>query len=540
MGTNFNTVPREDSEDPGRNIIIHLVLFDMNHYRIFIALLFAFAVGLFELGAAISNYPLEIRSPRAAGTGIPAIGAKNRIFKAYPGLLYNIRAAVIGGAYPYKHYLTAAPAGMSIDENTGEINWPNPQTSASATIRVVDSNGNEATETWSITVTTAGFHFVDASAPEGGDGSWDNPWNDTLDFMTADKWDNSHAGDFIYFKSGTYFLRGSIEDGNHMAFYDGRKPHVWLAYPGHQPVFDCERTYYLMGGLTDFYLDGLEFKNGANRFITSYGNWTTYRHLRLHDIVDLLNGNNNESLIGNVYGQYLVVQDCLLEDSEGPCGVKMYSVTKGLVEDCVLRDLRNNSEGLAVKGYNVRVSIRNNTLHDIGRAITSNAYQKDGIWCTDNEYLFNLVYNSTAPMEIGGNDYLGLTHVYRNTIIGTPAVYNAFDTQGPVRFTDNVIINAGGGIILKTGTTIADRIVLQGNLTGTAASGIVGASPTYYLAGSHTQYVGQKGYQFGPYNNPPVLTPVSNRSVSAGEQLQFTVQAADADGDALQHTATGN
>lgn len=42
-----------------------------------------------------------------------------------------------------------------------------------------------------------------------------------------------------------------------------------------------------------------------------------------------------------------------------------------------------------------------------------------------------------------------------------------------------------------------------------------------------------------PSNAAPVITPIGDRNVPAGEQLQFTVQGTDADGDQLQFSATG-
>lgn len=44
----------------------------------------------------------------------------------------------------------------------------------------------------------------------------------------------------------------------------------------------------------------------------------------------------------------------------------------------------------------------------------------------------------------------------------------------------------------------------------------------------------------GPSNHAHVLAPIGNRSVLAGQQLQITVEATDADGDALEYRATGN
>ena len=62
-----------------------------------------------------ANYPLEL-------TNIgPSLASNNRIYRAYPGLEYNIRAAVIGGDYPYSFTLSNAPAGMTINAQTGPI-----------------------------------------------------------------------------------------------------------------------------------------------------------------------------------------------------------------------------------------------------------------------------------------------------------------------------------------------------------------------------------------------------------------------------------
>ena len=41
-------------------------------------------------------------------------------------------------------------------------------------------------------------------------------------------------------------------------------------------------------------------------------------------------------------------------------------------------------------------------------------------------------------------------------------------------------------------------------------------------------------------NHAPVLAPIGNRSVPAGEKIQFTVQGTDADGDTLQYSASKN
>jgi hypothetical protein len=105
---------------------------------------------------------LEITNIKPAGTGDPVIPSTNRIFRAYPGIEYNIRAAVIGGTYPYTYSLNNAPEGMTINSRTGEIVWPNPQLDASdIQLSVKDSENTTVSTAWSITVSANGFLFVD-------------------------------------------------------------------------------------------------------------------------------------------------------------------------------------------------------------------------------------------------------------------------------------------------------------------------------------------------------------------------------------------
>src|SRR5687768_828694 len=94
--------------------------------RILAMSLVAAAAMAMSTSSLAANYSLELVSPRAAGTtpssGSDAISAQNRIFRAYPGIAYNIRAVVVGGAYPFTFTLGNAPAGMTIDAATGEVN----------------------------------------------------------------------------------------------------------------------------------------------------------------------------------------------------------------------------------------------------------------------------------------------------------------------------------------------------------------------------------------------------------------------------------
>ena len=164
-----------------------------------------------------ANYSLEIVQPQ------PNLTTVNRFYKAYPGLVYNVRPAVIGGAYPFTYTLTAYPSGMSINSSTGIISWQNPTTTGSphaVTVSVRDSEGTVATVSWTITVDSSGFYFVDAvdgkTVANGGTGTFANPWK-TIEDWYLTKYNTAYQGGFLYFRSGTYTVP-ALEDGTRLAF----------------------------------------------------------------------------------------------------------------------------------------------------------------------------------------------------------------------------------------------------------------------------------------------------------------------------------
>jgi hypothetical protein len=193
-------------------------------------------------GGGESDYPLEITSPKPIGAAPDGFDAAHRIYRAYPGIAYEIRVAAMGGNYPFTYALADAPAGMTIDAGTGEIVWEDPQQDANdITVTVIDASGSEASETWSIVVTTDGFSFVDAVAGDpGGAGTIDDPWR-TL----ADVWTQGGVDGIVYFRSGVYTTDGipvenAETDDERIEFYYGEQPVIWLAHPddAERPVLD--------------------------------------------------------------------------------------------------------------------------------------------------------------------------------------------------------------------------------------------------------------------------------------------------------------
>ena len=260
-------------------------------------------------GGGDSDYPLEIASPKAVGDSPNGMDPEHRIYRAYPGLEYDIRVAAIGGNYPFTYALANAPAGMTIDATTGEIVWPDPQDDANdITVTVTDSSGAEVAETWSIAVGTAGFSFVDGvNGDSGGAGTIDDPWRTLADVHT-----NGGPDGIVYFRGGaTYTVDGMPIDNvgtdeERIEFDESLQPVMWLAHPDDEtrPVIDFGYTGEGEGAIVprirlsgaNIYLDGLETTRSF-RMAFQIGRFgehgSTFRRLHMHDTGPGLDGGNS-------------------------------------------------------------------------------------------------------------------------------------------------------------------------------------------------------------------------------------------------------
>jgi hypothetical protein len=478
--------------------------------------------------SGISNYPLELVTPRAQGTapstGAAAITANNRIFKAYPGLEYNIRAVVIGGAYPYRFTLNNAPAGMTIHPQTGLIIWPNPQTNATPTLTVTDSEGAQQTSSWTITVSTNGFKFIDsirgANHPTGT-GTFLNPWRNLSDIVNSPA---ATSGDILYFRTGVYTPAGITRGGiggpwERIEFSESTKPVAWIAYPGENPIVDFG---HVPGGDpgalirfngSNVYIDGLEARNSRviGIQVSSGGgsNYRIFRRLRMHDLNILsvdLDGTNASFIMTmssyqssdaggdlTTWAQYLAIQDNEFYNAGGNPGIKGYSQWKVLIED---NSFYNLGEGIALKADMAQFTVRHNSMYAIsGSGIAGNNHSIT----THGEILFNLVQGAAvAALEINQDAQARRINIYRNTFVGTVLVRSADSEDGPFYFSNNVIVNNNPGVPAGSHIShrsVADpaRIVINNNLVGNPADNIVDANGN--LTPAYIQFLGTRGYQ---------------------------------------------
>lgn len=442
---------------------------------------------------------LEIVAPRSGLT------TTNRYYKAYPGLEYRVPIAAIGGTFPNTYSLTAAPSGMSINTTTGILSWPNPTTSGSphsVTVQVNDAASNSTSVTWSITVTTTGFIFIDAEASAGGTGTLVSPFN-SIDDWYINKPDATYSGQFIYYRSGTYATASApIEDSWRLAM-PSNKPTVWLAYPGESPVINVAGSHIApYPSINNWFMDGLTIRNMDTDFgvrIDSGGNDMVFYGCTFDDMpigaggvgtnasgVMIANGgskSNYVAFIDNVFSDFV---------GGGSYGILGYYSDKVLVERNTFTNLTDgSSKAIGPKMNNALWFIRDNRVNMGGTG--------DGIWIDTYPTTTNIEVSYNLSRSNGNSFWLGQetggygnVESYRNTYVGNVVVDNL--TANTTSFTADIIINA------SSSTDHIDRTGTGGTLTKTnilsdiAAGGILDGNGN--LQGSYrTTYLGTRGYE---------------------------------------------
>lgn len=344
----------------------------INNFKFFFFLLFFLILPNISQGA---NFPLEITNIKPAGTGSPAISTTNRIFRAYPGIEYNIRAAVIGGVYPYTYSLSNQPAGMIINSRTGEISWPNPQNnSGTITLSVTDAENTTVNTTWEIAVTTSGFIFVDLSYVGTETGSFAQPYRSLENMLNNE----SGVNDIVYFRAGVYQMirfNASYEHGINL----GISPHNWLAYPNETVVLQGGNNTgeaHRIVSWDPFYFDGLIIKDVVDYGIMTAGsvNYKTVRRCVFDGLVPSDDVNNNYGFIhttSNGPGYYSVIADNEFRHWRQSAAIgSLYDDNKILIENNYIHDNLPDETptgigttiGIAPKLYTDYLTVRGNKV----------------------------------------------------------------------------------------------------------------------------------------------------------------------------------
>jgi hypothetical protein len=488
-------------------------------------------IALVSLAATLpveaANYPLELISPRAVGTapasGLAAMPSGHRIFRAYPGLEYNIRAVVIGGAYPFTFALSNAPSGMTVSAD-GTISWPNPTgTTVTPTLTVTDAEGARVSSAWAINVTTSGFKFVNAtSGNDTADGSRTAPWRTLAKVHTS-----GTNSDIVYFRTGTYtpagIGRASVGSPWERVEFGSTKPSQWLAYPGEMPVIDfgyvagvdpSALIRFQASASTPVYLDGLEGRNFRGigfQIVSGASDYTIIRRLKIHHMILGVDGENPAGIMWtSSYGdstKYAAVQDSEFYSLNNGGGLKVYSQNRMVIEDNIFRD---SGDGFDLKAHVPRFDVRGNTFRNLGHsALFGNMNEGGSGEPASGEWRFNNVNVSGAQyaVDVNQDGQAAAIYIYRNTIVGRAQVRNVDGADGPFRFRNNVIVNSDSGTpagshIVQVSVSDPSRITVTDQLTGSPSAGIVDSNGS--LTSSFERYVGTHGHQLGLNSAAPM------------------------------------
>lgn len=482
-----------------------------------------------------SIYSLEILYPKAVAAAPTGLDSNNRCYFAYTGLEYSIRAAAIGGSYPYTWSLSNAPSGMTINADTGVITWVNPTSTASnIQVTCTDSESTAVSETYSITVGTSGWNFVDAVSGNDttGTGAIGAPWQ-TLGKVHA----SSAANSRTYFRAGTYTLAGitatnadDINGEERVEFSGSARSAIWLAYPGDaRPVIDYEYSGtgypYNTGASvpririsgTAIYVSGMRFVNSmtmAFQVSRSSNRGAYFWNNQFDNTGPGLDGGNSGFIMWmatyggggtpgtQCYGDVVIGNTFNDIDAVGTNGgnsvLKMYSMVKPLFYDNDITNTTASTEAFAYKADVSQFTIRGNRFSSIGNtAISGNMDSHNTGEETYGEVCYNYVADATTScLDIGNakvDPFIGQVDVYRNTFVGPIRIENVLTADGPYNLFHNVIQNADGAqspwaYIQETSITDASRVVLTDNTTG--ASGVVDGSGNLV----NTALVGTRGH----------------------------------------------
>jgi hypothetical protein len=472
---------------------------------------------LISTPAFSANYPLEIINIKPAGTGSPAIPASNRIFRAYPGIEYNIRAAVIGGLYPFTFKLTNAPAGMTVNPSTGEIIWPNPQQSAGPiTLSVTDAENTTVSTTWSINVTTNGFVFVDSKYSGTSTGSFSQPFK-SIQEVTQNANSLSRT-DILYFRGGNYRLvafdswmpwTGDVT--GQYAIGLTKIPSNWIGFPGETVNIDGDRRYITAENL---WFDNLRLSNFSDYGIVTESNYNynTVRRTVWSNLEAVRSANNNYGFYftrNHGPGYYTVIQDSEFRNFKGASAIgSLYNTKKMLIEDNYIHSslgggISGINNGIAPKYYTDHLFIRGNRV--IMNSGTPLAWYLNSSFVETKHA--DISFNYFSQTGSGGvvhrwnpHGTQGRLNYYRNTAVGAVHDFRSDPCgKGPFNFYDNVFIHSTNGLNRSC-------VNYSNNLTGSLTGNVVDSSGN--LTSAYGSYIGTHGYQvdFSTAPSDPIIS----------------------------------
>lgn len=460
---------------------------------------------LYDWGGT-SRYTMEILRPKSSG-----LDANDRIYAAYPGLEYNIGAAVIGGVPPFKYELYQnVPDGMSINKNTGIITWTNPQSNATNVgLRVTDTKGTVVESQWSITVSSSRFKFI---APASSGGSDSNTGTEASPWATLNKFKQSGGVTGIgVFRTGTYgtLSTGLVDQGEGIRWgTTASSPSIFTAYPGESPEIDFEGSQFDFGdgGPTPRgYIDGFNLFGGGNKTLRGYTNNNfVVRRCSIGEwgpgtdgsnsgfwMQEHSQGTNPENYSNQVFQDLTFNGPMTMTVGNGAnCMFKCYGMRHTLFERITISALVGSDGGdenealFSNKAGNEEMTARYITT--LGTCVMpvfgGSQHAITAGPCDWQVHFCNIAGPNSAVGVIKINEFDNVTspHFYERNTIRTGWVYvkSGATGQGPWHFHSNVVVNentgAPAGTHVQHGTPTDLSLDIYTNHTaGFAADGIV-------------------------------------------------------------------
>jgi hypothetical protein len=464
---------------------------------------------------AQEHYALELLTPTATGSAGTGHDANHRAYRAYTGIPYSFRAAATGGTWTeYVYSISGQPSGMTIvagpctttdsTSQNGLIEWDNPTAGTHSNIQVcIDDDDEQDCETFTLTVGTSGFAFIDADDGNDstGSGTLASPWQTINKAMTS-----AGANAIVYFRGATakYNIAGitSVDCGNGSSgtrieiAESTSEPVIWLGYPDETATIDMtgggvSLRCINIGG-NNVYLENLTVENCASICfrVGQTGNFGAhFRNMRFTGRGPGCDGCNSAAIMFSRldpggYGYGAVIQEVTDTDVEygsANSTVKTYTLVKPVFEQVKVSDYHTRTAEaeapFALKDGAAQFTIRDSACLDTTDNWPVQVPCINGSMhstTTSGQDTYGEVYYNRALLPDGvaavynlDSEVTGTLHSYRNTYLGTITLWNVDSADGPFLFTRDVIVNSNSAASPFNGFNWSNSGAGAGSWSGT-------------------------------------------------------------------------
>jgi hypothetical protein len=440
---------------------------------------------------------------------------------AHPDFRYEIPIGVQGGAWPFKYEVVQGPNGASVgayygDANYGIVTWTPTESNGteSFTIRVTDQELNTLEISWSVTVDSDQFVFIQDGYSGPKVGTISQPLESFADWYKADLSDATYKNKIVVFRGGKYSAYGSVASNGNVKFDSTAKTPSLIGFPDETPIIDCSLAKFFYSiNFDDIFVAGIRFENGrqdvANAhffWITAASDRVTFWNNYFYNLGPGTTGIDNTSTVfisdtGTLKDNFLYKGNTVENiHNSGYNGsyVEAYTTSHVLFEENIAKNSDSNA-GFFPKATVAYVTVRANQAYEnVSGSQLGVGYDWTGGYVPhDTEICWNRVVikpgNSSQllMMWAHGEGFSGQTYnsfIYRNTFV---------NGSSWVRFPGKELFETDGNVVVSD---LLNRWELDSmksvipNLTGAESAGITDSSGL--LKGHYRSlYLGIRGHE---------------------------------------------